>query len=394
MSSSRVSSSRGRLASIWAVALVAALATLLFAGLRLVVAAHGDVSRFVVAGSVAVDAATVRPTIHVFDSDGYDGQYYWRLATNPSELQTARYRGVELDSVLRDSRIAYPSLSWLLSFGQAEWVTRSLVAVNVLAVAALAAAGAVLSRLHGRSQWWGLLLASSSGLVMAVSRDLNEATMVAGLVAGVAMLSLRRPGWAALCWLLACLAHEQALLCVVPFAVWSLVGHVRARSWRPTSTDVPWIVALAGFGGWQLWCRAVVGSVPVLASSGASLDLPFKGLVEQTRVWARTGLARQEYLVVPQLALLIVLVVVAFRRARTVPSPARWLPWALAGASLLAVTLSQQVWVGPAELRQFVVLSTLAWVVIVMSPRSIPSALVAATAAVWLLTAVARSVAV
>jgi hypothetical protein len=111
-------------------------------------------------------------------------------------------------------------------------------------------------------------------------------------------------------------------------------------------------------------------------------------------VWARTGLARQEYLVVPQLALLTVLVVVAFRRARALPTHVRWLPWVLGAASLVAVTLSQQVWVGPAELRQFVVLSTIAWLVIVISPQRIPSVLVAATVGVWLLTAVARSVAV
>jgi hypothetical protein len=385
---------RSRPVAAWTVALVAGLVAVLFVSLRFAVAAHGDVSRFVVAGNVAVDPATVSPPIHVFASDGYDGQYYWRLATNPSELHTARYRGVELDSVLRDSRIAYPALAWLFAFGRSGWVTWSLVAVNVLAIAALGAAGSVLSRVHGRSPWWGLMLASSTGLIMAVSRDLNEATMVAGLVAGIALLSLRRPGWASPCWLLACLAHEQALLCVLPFAVWSLVGHVRARSWRPVSTDGPWLVALAGFGAWQLCCRLVVGSVPVLASGGASLDVPFRGLVAQARVWARTGLARQEYLVVPQLALLAVLVVVAFRRARALPAHERWLPWVLGAASLVAVTLSQQVWVGPAELRQFVVLATIAWLVIVISPQRIPSVLVAATVGVWLLTAVVRSVAV
>jgi hypothetical protein len=268
------------------------------------------------------------------------------------------------------------------------------VLVNVFGLAAIAGAGAVLSRAHGRSTWWGLALASSSGLVMALSRDLNEVLMVAGVVVGVAMLSLRRPWWAAVCWLVGCLAHEQALLCVLPFAAWRLVSHARTRSWRPQPTDVPWLVALAGFGAWQLVCRSVVGSVPVLASGGASLALPLKGLVEQVRVWAHTGLPRQEYLVVPQLALLVALVGVALRRARSLPSHTRWLPWALAGAALLAVTLSQQVWVGPAELRQFVVLSTLAWLVILVSPRRVPPSLVGATAVVWLLTAAMRSVAV
>ena len=383
-----------RARGVWAVALVAGLAALLFAGVRLAVAAHGDVTRFVVAGNVHVEAATVRPHVHVFASDGYDGQFYWRLATNPSALQPAHYRGVELDSVLRDSRIAYPTLAWLLSFGQPAWAAWSLVVVNVLALAGLAAAGATLARLHGRSVWWGLVLASSSGLVMAVSRDLNEVTMAAGLVAGAALLSLRRPGWAALCWMLACLAHEQALLCVLPFAGWCIVSHVRTRTWRPLPTDAPWLVAVAGFGAWQLFCRAVVGSVPVLASGGASLDVPFVGLVDQVRVWARTGLARQQYLVVPQLALLVVLVIVALRRARSLPEQQRWLPWALVAASALAVALSQQVWVGPAELRQFVVLSTLAWLVILASPRRVPTLLVVATASVWFLTAAARSVAV
>ena len=158
---------------------------------------------------------------------------------------------------------------------------------------------------------------------------------------------------------------------------------IRSRSWSLSAPDLPWIVAGAAFGAWQLICRAVINKFPMLESGDATIDVPFRGLVRQAGDWVDSGLERQQLLVIPQLALLIVLIVVAFRSAASLHSEDRWLRWALIGATGLAVSLSQTVWEGPAELRQFGVLSTIAWLVIVASRRNIPMELFAATATVW-----------
>src|SRR5919198_2782951 len=58
------------------VGLGGALLALTFVALRLAIAAHGDISRFVVAGTTFVDPARVPAgdgSLHVFPSAGYDG---------------------------------------------------------------------------------------------------------------------------------------------------------------------------------------------------------------------------------------------------------------------------------------------------------------------------------
>ncbi len=382
-----------RLESPASIGIVAGAVAIVFVVLRLLIAADGDVSRFIVAGTGSTDPTRVQPTIHVFDSYGYDGQFYWRLANNPAELDLAPYRGVQLDSPMRVSRIAYPTVAWGLSLGRAPFAKWALVLTNVLGFAVLATAAATLARRHGRSTLVGFAIASSSGLVMALARDLSEVIMVAALLSGAALMSRGQLQLAAACWVAACLTHEQALLIVIPYFAYRVVQMLRSRSFAITSADLPWIAGGAAFGLWQIVCRAAIGSFPMMESGNATLDLPFRGLIRQVMHWVEHGLDRQQMLVIPQLALLIVLVVVAFRSVANLQQDDQWLRWALIGATVLSVSLSKAVWVGPAELRQFVVLSTIAWLIIVAARRQIPIALFVATGAVWLATAALRTAA-
>ena len=376
------------------IGIAAGAIAVVFVVLRLLIAADSDVSRFIVAGQGATNATSVQPTIHVFASYGYDGQFYFRLATNPTELQLEEYHGVRLDSPARVSRIGYPTIAWALSLGQAAWVKWSLVLTNILGFGALACAGAHLARKYGRPAYVGLAIASASGLVMSLSRDLCEVIMVAGVVAGIALMAREKYTYAAACWAIASLTHEQALLVVIPYATFRVVQILRQRSWRLTPPDLPWIATGVAFGAWQFVGRAAIGTFPVMESGNASVDIPFRGLIQQAAHWIENGLDRQQLLVIPQLVLLAALVVVALRSAASLATEDRWLRWALITATALAVSLSQNVWVGPAELRQFVVLSTLAWLVIVASRQQIPMLLFAATAAVWLATAALRTAAI
>lgn len=376
------------------IGIIAGAIAVLFVVLRLLVAANGDVSQYVVAGHVHTNAAEVRPKIHVFDTEGYDGQFYWRLATNPSELDSTPYRGVQFDSSLRVSRIGYPTIAWMLALGQSDWVKWTLVLTNIIGIAVLATAGASIARSRGRPALAGLAFASSSGLVMALSRDLTEVTMVAGLVAGLALIERRQYAWATVCWMIACLVHEQSLFLLIPYGAYRVVGMVRRREWSLGRADVPWIAGMSAFGLWQLTGRFLVGSFPVLASGSASMGVPFKGLFGQINHWVRDGFTGQQYLIVPQLALLITLIVLAFRSMRTLSAEDSWQRWALIVATALATGLSTNVWVGPAELRHLVVLTMIAWLVIVSSGRRIPITLVGATAAVYLMTATLRVAAI
>jgi hypothetical protein len=72
----------------------------------------------------------------------------------------------------------------------------------------------------------------------------------------------------------------------------------------------------------------------------------------------------------------------------------RWLLLALAAAALLGASLSSNVWSAPGELRQVVIVPTVAWIVVIVSRRRVPMMLGGATAAVWLLTVGLRVLAV
>ena len=190
------------------------------------------------------------------------------------------------------------------------------------------------------------------------------------------------------------MTHEQALLCIAAYTMFRLARLTRSRPLRLGLLDAPWIAGWSAFIAWQVSCRIAVGEFPVFASGDASIDVPFRGLIQQSWYWTQNGFGRQEALVVPQAALLTVLVVLAWRRTAGLRAEDRWLPLALVAAGVLGVSVSKNVWVGPAELRQFVVLSTIAWLIIVMSKERIPRSLIAATTVVWLLTAALRVVAV
>lgn len=382
---------RRRLETPVAVGIIVGAIALILVVLRLAVANDGDVSRFVVAGTQFTDPELVEPPIYVLEnSAGYDGQFYWRLATSPTELDIAQHNGSQIDAPFRVGRIGYPMIAWALSFGQADWVKWSLVVTNVLGMGVIAMSGASLARTRGRPSVVGIMLASSSGLVMSLSRNLTEVTMIAALVAGVALMARRHYAWATLCWTVACLTHEQALFCVAPFALHRLFVMVRRREWGPRAPDAAWVVPMVAFGIWQLIGRSIFGEFPVSSVRGG-LDFPFKGMFDQTKYWVTNGMGKYEALVVPQVALLATLVVVAFRSTKDLVEDDRWMRWALIGASVATVCLSDLIWGGPADLRQLVVLSTLAWLIIVTSGRRIPLVLVAATAAVLVATAAGRT---
>ena len=377
-----------------AVGVIVGAVAMLLVVLRLLTVADGDISRFVVAGSQFTDPELVEPPIHVLEnSAGYDGQFYWRLATSPTELDIAQHNGSQIDAPFRVGRIGYPILAWALSFGQADWVKWSLVITNVLGMGAIAMSGASLARSRGRPAVVGIMLASSSGLLMTLSRDLTEITMIAALTGGVALMARRNYAWATACWTFACLTHEQVLFCVIPYAIHRLFILVRRREWVPRAADAPWIIPMAAFGLWQLIGRSIFGEFPLLSARGA-MDFPFKGMFDQTKYWVVNGIGKVEALVVPQFLLLATLVVLAFRSTKDLEDDDRWLRWALVGATVATVCLSDLIWGGPADLRQIVVLSVVAWLIIITSGRHVPLLLVAATGTVWILTAAGRTAAI
>ncbi|GAC1441403.1 MAG: hypothetical protein NVSMB55_09050 [Mycobacteriales bacterium] len=325
---------------VW-VAVLAVFAASAFVSARWVVAAHGDVSTFVVAGSdyVSPDAG-----IAVQPGHGYDGQFAYRLALDPADL--ARHgHGVTIDSPLRLQRITYPVLSFLAAGGRRAALPAALVVVNVLGLGLLALLSALLARDAGRKPVAGLLVAGFFGFCTSLGRDLTEITTVALLVGGILAWRRRRPGVAVLAFSAAVLSRESALLVYAAFMLGQLTGSPRRT----------WLLALVpplSFAGWQAVCAAGLGEVPLLSSSGKNLGLPFSHLVPAAGGWLADAarLDRAGLINSGQLLALAVVVAAAGLSLRRSNAP-RGLKASWVVSLLLVVCLSGNVWVGPADFR-------------------------------------------
>ncbi|MCU1672388.1 MAG: hypothetical protein JWN77_501 [Frankiales bacterium] len=358
-----------RLTPVALALLTTALATL-FVLARWQVAADGDLTRFVVAGSeyVSDDAGVTALPGH-----GYDGQFAYRLAVDPTELDRRAY-GVVIDSPLRLQRMTYPAVVHVAAGGERSLVPLALVVVNVLGLGLLALLSALLARDAGRAPVAGLLVVGFFGFCTTLGRNLTEITTVTLLVAGLLLWRRDRIPLAVLAFTGAVLSRESALLLYGAF----LLGQLPAATRRTRLLAAAPPVA---FAAWQAVCAAATGQVPLLSSGGKNLVLPFSDLAPAAGGWLLGALSldRASLITTGQLLALAVVVTAAALALRASVSPlglkVAWLV-----SLLLVVSLSANVWVGPADFRTAAELHATSALVLLDSRRSLwlPALLVAA----------------
>ncbi len=238
------------------------LAAVVFVALRLVVAGTGDISHFVLATRVPfVNPATAPSGLSLIHGHPYDGEFYYRLALDPANLQKTAF-GITLDVPFRLERIGYPFLAWLLAFGQAPLVPASLVLVNVLAMAAIGYLGAVVAVAAKRHALWGLLLPAYFGLWFSLARDLTEPVSAACLLAALLAYRRRRSVLAGGLFAYAALSRETALVAIAALALIRVLAIARRRA-RPGPADAAWAIPLVAFAAWQLTVWDTTREVPL-----------------------------------------------------------------------------------------------------------------------------------
>ncbi len=356
------------------------LVAVLFVLLRLALAGSGSIGSFVDAGSDF--ARPPLPGVPIESGPGYDGQFAYRLAVDPTELDEVPQPDVRvavsnddpadnivLDTPLRLERILYPVLAWTVSAGQDSLVPPALVVVNLLALAALGYLGGRFAQLGGRHAAWGLLLAGYWGYLFSLGRDLHEIVTGVFVLAGLLAYRKRRPAATAGLLSLAVLARETALLVVVAIAAVRILDIARRRE-RPRALDAGWLVPAVMFVSWQAACYAAIGEAPALAGGPAQVGPPVVSFVEAigNTVGDLTGDDRAAAaLLLLQLAALVVVVALAGLRVRdaSIPREER-LAWLL--ALLLTLSLSRHYWTGPADLRALSDLYLLSAVLLLARP--------------------------
>ncbi len=257
--------------------MVATAAATIFVVLRWLDAAHHMLGRFVLAGSLYAHRGRTPKGLPIRAGSGYDGQFYYRLALDPFNLARTSF-GIQLDTLSRVERMAYPFLAWVISQGHSADVPLALVAVNIFAAGMLGLAGGLLARSAGRHALWGLVFAGYWGYLWTLGRDLTELTTAALVIFGLAALLRNAPFWAGLAFLGAIVSKETAVLLVAMLAAatawtrWSgratdvlPVNESSGLGTRPRllrRSDLAFFVPLIGFAAWQLVLLWATGHSP------------------------------------------------------------------------------------------------------------------------------------
>jgi hypothetical protein len=313
---------------------------------HLLLSAHGDVTRFIVAGrNHAIDPPK---SLYVSKGDGFDGQFAYRLALAPWDL-TSHRGGIAIDIPFRVQRITYPALVWVFSFfGRPVLVPYALIGVNLAAITLLGSLGGRLAQSYGRHALWGLALGLYFGFVWTLSRDLTELVDAASLVAGVVGVRERRWWLAAIGFSAAVLSRETSMAVVAAFGLWQLPRLVRTR--RPARDDLAWALPLMLFVAWQAYGRWRLGVWP-LRSDQANAGKPFVDAAHYLRLWldhagdSLPALARATEPITVAIAVVAALVLSPWRDREG------YLTLSVAALAALGASLSAAVWIGPADLR-------------------------------------------
>ena len=165
-----------------------------------------DISNFIHAGDRFVDAAQVPAPIKVLDhSNGYDGQFYYRLAIAP-DAHALKEFGVTFDGpAWRMQRIGYPVLVYLASGGRADLVPTMLVLVNFAGIAVIVFFSQQLRQQLNLPAWFPIAIAAWPGFFITLVCDTTEITALAFMMAAISAFLARRY------WLYAMLAAASTL---------------------------------------------------------------------------------------------------------------------------------------------------------------------------------------
>ena len=354
-----------------------------FVLIRLAVAAHGDISNFVQAGTQFSNPTAVPHGLAVRAGAGYDGQFYYRLALQPWNLAWSAH-GITFDYALRRQRIMYSWLAWIVSGGQAAAVPYALVVVNIVMVALMGLFSGRWAQSLGRHALWGLLPAGYFGMVWTLDRDLTEITAITLVVAGIVAWRSSRFLLAGLAFSGAVLSRETAMLVVAALLVTRFLELVRRRGGLGRQ-DVAWAAPLLVFTGWQAMCLAVYGRLP-LTSENENAGKPLTGAFHAVVGWTEHP-RLTNLLELIQLAVLVATIVLALLHLRDTRSSS-FERLAFVFAILLLLALSSQIWNNdPRQFRTMADVFVLGSGVLLGAGSFRPLVLTALTWGVWLLLA-------
>jgi hypothetical protein len=240
--------------------------------------AHWDTSVFIVAGDLFVDSSKLdAPIIVRKHSDGYDGEFYYRLAVEPWASTSAAH-GVTFDGAFyRAQRILYPVLAWAVSLGNAALVPVALVGVNLMAVGVVGGMAVALRDAAKLSVWFPFTVVLWPGFLTTITHDTTELVPQALVMAALWAWASGRTALFAVFASLAPLAREVTILVPAGFCLWSAAAWPRDRTWPSFARVIVCGLALLPF---LVWREALILSLHAASGPGNNIGWPGVGFVE------------------------------------------------------------------------------------------------------------------
>lgn len=234
-----------------------------------VAAFHGDVSALVCVARERLGRTPFEQIRTGFDRNGYDGQFYYAIARAPW-----RRHALDIDApAVRQARILYPALSWLISGGDARRLLWVMPLLNLLAIAGLAAVGAFAAEGYGLHPGWGALLPLAVNAGMPALRNLTDVLSTLTVSALLVAWLRRWPWWClALCAAGALFSREQNVVVVLLVLLFA---------WREVAESRIAFGLLLSLLLWSVWLvvlRFLYGQWPLLPANG-NLSYPLSGIL-------------------------------------------------------------------------------------------------------------------
>jgi len=199
------------------------------------------------------------------NSSGYDGQYYYMIATDLA------HKRILVDSY-RYQRILYPFFAYLFSFGIISLIPLSLLLINFISVVLGTYILLLILKKYNANLNLAYLWAFNVGFFISIIRDLTSPLMFLFVLLSLYYFEKKNFKTSSLFLATAVLTRETALLIVVPLLTYFFIK-------QKFKNFVIYSVPIGIFLIWQLIISLNLGEFAILQSS-SSIGLPFLGIIK------------------------------------------------------------------------------------------------------------------
>ncbi|MFA6381896.1 MAG: hypothetical protein WCX08_01350 [Candidatus Buchananbacteria bacterium] len=287
-----------------------------------------DLSSFIVLGDNFVNSENPPGGVTILtNSYGYDGQFYYRLALNPFTNKQTDY-GITLDQpALRQQRILYPLLAWLISLGNPNVAPLTMIIVNIASFFGLICLAIKLTKDNNQPLWLSIILPLYPAFLITLSRDLTELLSSFLLILGYLLFNKNKYYFSTIIFTLAALTRETTLIfptiVSLYFFVLFSINKKKIELFKALLFSLPLLIYIA----WQIILYKIWGQFPFLLSNSLNITYPLKGL--DYLFYFKTFATKLRVLEVIYLLGVIIFGAINFKKVSEWPIKLTWLSYVI-----------------------------------------------------------------